>query len=329
MPGRGVPVTDYYSILSRAVAALDPNTARARDALYDRARRVIMDSRQADPAHGTSVQGELSSLDAAIDRIEAGIAEQQRAAPYRRDDSYATVARAQTPPIRAAADRRSARGRGPLWAALAAAIVLLSGVAGGYLYFADRPAVPKQEPQKAVTQKQEAKREAIAAEELAPGVDGGSSDQGLPYPYRRQLVYYRTTYSPGMIVVDRSQRFLHLIEPQIRAIRYGIGIGGECGKSEPGLRRISRVVEWPEWRPSEAVVKQKQPQTYQSLPGGPGNPLGARAIYFEDGELGIHGTNAPRSIGQAVTLGCFRMVNDDVVDFAKRAASGAGVVVMN
>ena len=129
-----------------------------------------------------------------------------------------------------------------------------------------------------------------------------------------------------MIVVDRSQRFLHLIEPQIRAIRYGIGIGGECGKSEPGLRRISRVAEWPEWRPSAAMLKQK---AYQPLPGGPGNPLGARVIYFENGELGIHGTNAPRTIGQAVTLGCFRMINDDVVDLAKRAASGAGVVVMN
>jgi lipoprotein-anchoring transpeptidase ErfK/SrfK len=90
------------------------------------------------------------------------------------------------------------------------------------------------------------------------------------------------------------------------------------------MRRIARIAEWPEWRPSADLLKRKD---YKPLPGGPGNPLGARAIYFETGELGIHGTNAPKTIGQAVTLGCFRMVNDDVVDFAKRTKSGAGVVI--
>ena len=162
--------------------------------------------------------------------------------------------------------------------------------------------------------------------ELAPGVDGGSTEAGLPYFFRRQAVYYRTVYSEGMVVIDRSQRFLYFVQPQIRALRYGIGVGGECAGSA-GLQRIARQVEWPEWVPSPELRKRRSYP--ERLAGGPGNPLGARALYFDNDTLGIHGTNAPKSIGQALTLGCFRMVNDDVVDLDKRVAIGAGVVVTN
>src|SRR5262245_41821221 len=128
-----------------------------------------------------------------------------------------------------------------------------------------------------------------------------------------------------MIVIDRSQRFLYLVQPQVRAWRYGIGVGGECVASA-GLYRITRRAEWPEWSPSPELAKRR---SYPArVPGGPGNPLGARALYFEN-MVGIHGTNAPRSIGEALTLGCFRLTNDDVVDLDKRVAIGAGVVVMN
>jgi lipoprotein-anchoring transpeptidase ErfK/SrfK len=213
---------------------------------------------------------------------------------------------------------------------LAAAVLLIAGFAG-YLHFAgQRPSTKSDaEVKKEIVQTQTAKsgsRALIDAEELEPGVDGGSTSAGLPYFYRRQLVYYRSVYTPGMIVVDRSQRFLYLVEPQTRAIRYGIGIGGECSVGA-GLRRINRVVEWPEWRPSPSLLKRKSYP--KQVAGGPGNPLGARAVYFEDNEIGIHGTNAPKSIGQALTLGCFRMVNDDIADLVKRTAPGAGVVVMN
>ncbi len=130
-----------------------------------------------------------------------------------------------------------------------------------------------------------------------------------------------------MIVVDRSQRFLYLVQPQSRALRYGIGVGGECDIS-PGLYRIkSKSAQWPEWSPSPTLLKRRNYPP--RVPGGPGNPLGAYALYFESSLPGIHGTNAPRSIGQAPTLGCFRLINDDVIDLEKRIAIGTGVVVMN
>jgi lipoprotein-anchoring transpeptidase ErfK/SrfK len=170
-------------------------------------------------------------------------------------------------------------------------------------------------------------RPSLDGDDLEPGVDGGSTDAGMPYYLRRQAVYYRTVYSPGMVVVDRGQRFLYLVQAQSRALRYGIGVGGECDIS-PGMYRIkSKSSHWPEWSPSQALLKRR---SYPAkLPGGPGNPLGAYALYFESNLPGIHGTNAPKSIGQAPTLGCFRLINDDVTDLEKRVAIGTGVVVLN
>ena len=201
---------------------------------------------------------------------------------------------------------------------------------GGYLHFARQgpDANPAAGVRKNIPDTRQADRGSQIATslELEPGIDGGSSGADLPYFFRRQVVYYRSVYSAGMIVIDRSQRYLYLIEPQFRAIRYGIGVGGECAPTG-GLRRISRVAEWPEWRPTPDLLKRGAYP--KSVAGGPGNPLGARAIFFDGNDLGIHGTNAPKSIGLATTLGCFRMVNDDVVDFAKRIAPGAGVIVTN
>ncbi len=105
--------------------------------------------------------------------------------------------------------------------------------------------------------KQTASRPALDGDDLEPGVDGGSSDTGLPYYLRRQAVYYRTVYSAGMLVVDRSQRFLYLVQPQARALRYGIGVGGECAIGA-GLYRIQSKSHWPEWSPSPALLKRTQ-----------------------------------------------------------------------
>jgi lipoprotein-anchoring transpeptidase ErfK/SrfK len=118
-----------------------------------------------------------------------------------------------------------------------------------------------------------------------------------------------------------------LVQPQARALRYGIGVGGECDIG-PGLYRIkNKSPQWPDWSPSAELLKRRR---YPArVPGGPGNPLGAYALYFESSLPGIHGTNAPRSIGQAPTLGCFRLINDDMVDLEKRIAIGTGVVVLN
>jgi lipoprotein-anchoring transpeptidase ErfK/SrfK len=175
--------------------------------------------------------------------------------------------------------------------------------------------------------KKAASRPASVGDDLEPGVDGGATDAGLPYYLRRQAVYYRSVYSEGMIIVDRSQRFLHLVQPQSRALRYGIGVGGECDIN-PGLYRItSKSPQWPAWSPSPALLKRR---TYPPhVAGGPGNPLGAYALYFESSIRGIHGSNAPRSIGQAPTLGCIRLINNDVIDIEKRVTIGASVVVAN
>jgi lipoprotein-anchoring transpeptidase ErfK/SrfK len=176
------------------------------------------------------------------------------------------------------------------------------------------------------TGKKGASRSTVDTYELAPGIDGGSSADELPYFLRRQLVYYRSTYGPGMIVVDRSQRFLYLMLPQSRALRYGVGIGGECPISA-GLYKIQSKSEWPAWSPS-ATLRERGGYPAR-MQGGPGNPLGAYAMYFENNYPGIHGTNAPKSIGHAPSIGCLRLVNDDVVDLAKRVDISTAVVVLN
>ena len=163
-------------------------------------------------------------------------------------------------------------------------------------------------------------------EELAPGIDGGSTDSGLPYFYRRQPVYYRTVYSAGMVLVDRSQRFLYLVQPNSVALRYGIGVGGECVDTA-GLLRITRKEEWPEWVPSPELIKRRV-VSVRAWPAGPATPWAHACFRLNDG-IGVHGTNAPKSIGHAVSLGCFRMVNDDVVDSTERVPIGTAVVVMN
>ena len=116
------------------------------------------------------------------------------------------------------------------------------------------------------------------------------------------------------------------MQPQSRALRYGIGVGGECAVSA-GLYRIRSKVPWPSWSPSPSLLKRRSFPAIVS--GGPGNPLGAYAIYFEPETPNIHGTNAPKSIGQAPTIGCFRMINSDIVDLEKRVGVGTGVVVLN
>ena len=323
-------MTDYYSILSRAVAALDPNTAQARTTLFDRARNMMLD-RIRDPRSRWSeaeIRAEIDNFEATISRIESENA--QRPVPVNRQRRE-PAQHAVPPPAREAAAPHPKRvSRVALWSVVGMAALLT----GGALYLLLSGGQPSRvkpttaEAPKATVQEPASRRSAgltIDENEVAPGVDGDSSDARLPYFFRRQAVYYRTTYSAGMMVVDRSQRFLYLVQPQVRALRYGIGVGGECAASA-GLYRVTRRVEWPEWSPSPDLAKRR---SYPAkVAGGPGNPLGARALYFE-AVVGIHGTNAPKSIGHALTLGCFRLTNEDVVDLDKRIEIGAGVVVTN
>ncbi len=162
-------------------------------------------------------------------------------------------------------------------------------------------------------------------QDVAPGVDHGNSDASLPEEYQRQAVFYRSQQPPGTIIIDTAERHLYLIESNTRALRYGIGVGRD-GFTWQGLLQISRKAEWPDWHPPAEMI-QRQPYLPRFMAGGPGNPLGARAMYLGNTVYRIHGTNAPETIGQAVSSGCFRLVNDDVIDLYNRVGVGTHVIV--
>jgi lipoprotein-anchoring transpeptidase ErfK/SrfK len=143
--------------------------------------------------------------------------------------------------------------------------------------------------------------------------------------FRRQVVFYRTTEPPGTIIVETSERFLYLVQGNNRAVRYGIGVGRD-GFQWSGLLKISRKAEWPDWRPPPEMIA-RQPYLPRFMAGGPGNPMGARALYLGETIYRIHGTNQPQTIGQSVSSGCFRLVNPDVIDLFERVPVGTKVVV--
>jgi lipoprotein-anchoring transpeptidase ErfK/SrfK len=163
------------------------------------------------------------------------------------------------------------------------------------------------------------------APDVDPGIDHGNSDAGLPEEFKRQTVFYRSQQPPGTIIIDTQERHLYLIQNETSAIRYGIGVG-RLGFTWQGLLQITRKAEWPDWRPPPEMIE-RQPYLPRFMAGGPGNPLGARAMYLGNTEYRIHGTNAPETIGQAVSSGCFRLVNDDVIDLFDRVPVGTHVIV--
>ena len=159
-----------------------------------------------------------------------------------------------------------------------------------------------------------------------PGLIADDSYQ-LDPEWQKQVVLYRTTEAPGTIIISSAERHLYLIQPGGRAIRYGIGVGRD-GFQWQGLLNIARKAEWPDWTPPPEMIA-RQPYLPRFMAGGPGNPLGARAMYLGSTLYRIHGSNEPETIGQAVSSGCFRMVNEDVIDLYNRVSVGAKVIVMN
>jgi lipoprotein-anchoring transpeptidase ErfK/SrfK len=144
-------------------------------------------------------------------------------------------------------------------------------------------------------------------------------------PFARQLVFYRSNDAPGTVVISTADRFLYLILGGNRALRYGIGVGRE-GFQWSGLVKVSRKAEWPDWTPPPEMIE-RQPYLPRFMAGGPGNPMGARAIYLGSTVYRIHGTNQPETIGEAVSSGCFRLANGDVIDLFSRVDVGAKVVI--
>jgi lipoprotein-anchoring transpeptidase ErfK/SrfK len=164
-------------------------------------------------------------------------------------------------------------------------------------------------------------------QEPDPGVDHTAKDADLDPQLRRQPVFYRSDYPAGTIIVNTSDRFLYLITSQTTALRYGIGVGRD-GFQWGGIHTISRKAEWPDWTPPPEMIV-RQPYLPRFMAGGPGNPMGAAALYIGTTVYRIHGTNAPETIGQAVSSGCFRLVNEDVADLYSRVPVGTKVVVQH
>jgi lipoprotein-anchoring transpeptidase ErfK/SrfK len=158
-----------------------------------------------------------------------------------------------------------------------------------------------------------------------PGVIPNKADEELPLQFRRQVVLYRSNEAPGTIIIHTSERFLYVVQGNGRALRYGIGVGRE-GFQWQGLLQITRKQEWPDWTPPPEMIE-RQPYLPRFMAGGPGNPMGARALYLGTTVYRIHGTNQPKTIGSAVSSGCLRLVNGDVIDLYDRIPVGTKVIV--
>jgi lipoprotein-anchoring transpeptidase ErfK/SrfK len=164
------------------------------------------------------------------------------------------------------------------------------------------------------------------AVEAMPADEDTAQDAQLDPRLRRQIVDYRTNEAPGTIIVDTPNTFLYLVMGNGKAMRYGIGVGRE-GFTWSGTHPIVRKAEWPDWYPPQEMIE-RQPYLPRMTAGGPGNPLGARAMYIGGTVYRIHGTNNPATIGKNVSSGCIRLTNEDVTDLYERVKVGAKVVVL-
>jgi lipoprotein-anchoring transpeptidase ErfK/SrfK len=156
--------------------------------------------------------------------------------------------------------------------------------------------------------------------------EGDGSASVVPERLRRTIVALDTREAPGTVIVDTGNTALYFVLGQGRAIRYGVGVGRE-GFTWSGTQTISRKAEWPDWHPPAEMIA-RQPYLPRFMAGGPGNPLGARAMYLGSSDYRIHGTNDPSTIGKFVSSGCIRLTNEDVTDLFSRVNVGAKVVVL-
>jgi lipoprotein-anchoring transpeptidase ErfK/SrfK len=152
----------------------------------------------------------------------------------------------------------------------------------------------------------------------------------IPETYRKHIVDYPRREAPGTILVDTDERFLYYVLPGGKAIRYGVAVGEEA-MAWSGVATVGRMAEWPDWIPTPEIQARLGPYPAR-VRGGPANPLGARALYLYEGNKDtlyrIHGTNQPEYIGTAISSGCIRMTNEDVIDLFGRVQPGSTVVVL-
>src|SRR5476649_1983793 len=165
----------------------------------------------------------------------------------------------------------------------------------------------------------------IVAPQYAP-TEQATDDAQLDPRLQRQIVNFASNEAPGTVIIDTPHTVLYFVLGNGQAIRYGIGVGRE-GFTWAGVEQVARKAEWPDWYPPPEMVA-RQPYLPRMTAGGPGNPLGARAMYLGNSEYRIHGTNNPATIGKNVSSGCIRLTNDDITDLYERVQVGAKVVVL-
>jgi lipoprotein-anchoring transpeptidase ErfK/SrfK len=330
---------DYYAILSRALKKGDLTSARWREHVFEQTRQMLLAQLRAQrpPLSNTEIRLQTDALEAAIKTIQSEFAPRGGGGPEGHRAVRPATERGARPPTTAGAPPQAAPFGVKQIVFVALAVVVAALAAGIYAFVASRPdnrppAASKVEANNrpAPAQPPQAPAKAPPAiptapdGDLAPGVDGGSTDAEVPFFFRRQPVFYRTTNPVGTIIIDKQQHFLYLIQPNQVALRYGIGVGKACA-AVAGLHKVTSKAEWPEWQVPAEMVDRKLAAS-GVMKGGPVNPLGARLIGLDEGGTRIHGTNAPKTIGNSVNFGCIRLVNDDVVDLYNRVAMGAGVI---
>ena len=161
--------------------------------------------------------------------------------------------------------------------------------------------------------------------QMAPDENAGGAVE-MPARLKRQVVSYPTREAPGTVVIDTPNTYLYYVLGGGHAIRYGIGVGRD-GFTWSGVQSVTKKAEWPDWTPPPEMIA-RQPYLPRHMAGGPGNPLGARAMYLGGTVYRIHGTNAPETIGTHVSSGCIRLTNADVADLYARVNVGTRVIVL-
>ena len=162
--------------------------------------------------------------------------------------------------------------------------------------------------------------------QVQPSDDDEGVVREMPARLKRQVVNYASREAPGTIIIDTPNTYLYYVLGGGQAIRYGIGVGRE-GFTWSGVQTVTRKAEWPDWTPPAEMIA-RQPYLPRYMAGGPGNPLGARAMYLGGTIYRIHGTNAPHTIGTHVSSGCLRLTNEDVTDLYSRVNVGTKVIVL-
>jgi lipoprotein-anchoring transpeptidase ErfK/SrfK len=268
-------MVDYYSLLLPAVTAPDAGDARWRHHLYDRARRMLSSQLRArrPPAPLAEIAAEQAALEAAIERIEAEMTRAERSA-IPRDEASGNRDRdiSSEPRIGAKSSEVAAPFRLSSTSWTVVAVVAAALAAGAYILWAQKAQKSAPPPSKVETRNTAPAPPAVRATsaakdgDLAPGVDGGSSDADMPYVFRRQPTFYRTLEPAGTVIIDKLQHFLYLIQPNNVALRYGIGLGQRC-TDLVGLHKIASKAEWPAWQPPPDMIERKlaRPGT---MPGG-------------------------------------------------------------